>query len=49
MGDVMQIQSIANELRSANDVMAPFCDQLTQMAEDFDFDGILRFADEQDG
>jgi hypothetical protein len=48
MGDVMQVQSIANELRSANNAMAPFCDKLTQLAEDFDFDGIVRFVDEED-
>jgi polar amino acid transport system substrate-binding protein len=46
MGDIMQIQSIAKELRSANDAMAPFCDKLIQLAEDFDFDGIQRCMDE---
>jgi two-component system, sensor histidine kinase and response regulator len=48
MGDVMQIQSIADELRSANDAMAPFCDKLVQLAEDFDFDGIQNFVGEFD-
>jgi PAS domain S-box-containing protein len=42
MGDVMQIQSIANELRSANNAMAPLCDELIRLAEDFDFDGIQK-------
>jgi PAS domain S-box-containing protein len=42
MGDVMQIQSIADELRSANDAMAPLCDELIRLAEDFDFDGIQK-------
>jgi len=43
MGDVMQIQSIAEELKSESDVVAPFCDKLVQLAEDFDFDGIQKF------
>jgi two-component system sensor histidine kinase/response regulator len=48
MGDVMQIQSIADELRSANDAMAPFCGKLIQLAEDFDFDGIQNLLNELD-
>jgi PAS domain S-box-containing protein len=48
MGDVMQIQSIANELRSANDLMTPFCDKLIQLAEDFDFDSIQKIVLELD-
>jgi CheY-like chemotaxis protein len=43
MGDVMQIQSIAEELKSESDVVAPFCDKLVKLAEDFDFDGIQKF------
>jgi signal transduction histidine kinase/CheY-like chemotaxis protein len=46
MGDVMQIKSIAEELMSESDAAAPFCDELIQMAEDFDFDGIQRFLTE---
>ena len=42
MGDVMQIQSIAEELKSKSDVVAPFCDKLVQLADDFDFDGIQK-------
>jgi HPt (histidine-containing phosphotransfer) domain-containing protein len=48
MGDVAQIKSIANELRSANEAMAPFCDELVRLADDFDFDGIQRFMREFD-
>ena len=44
MGDVMQIASIARELKSENDVLTPFCDKLTQLSEDFDLDGILKLA-----
>ena len=46
MGDVAQIQSIANELRSQYDALAPFCDKLVQLAEDFDFDGIQKLVQE---
>ncbi len=42
LGDVMQIKSIAEELMSESDVVAPFCDKLVQLAEDFDFDGIQK-------
>ena len=44
MGDVAQIQSIAEELRSESDAAAPFCDELVRLAEDFDFDGIQKFV-----
>ncbi|MDJ0818516.1 MAG: PAS domain S-box protein [Desulfobacterales bacterium] len=40
MGDVMQVASIAKDLKADNQSIAPFCDKLIQLAEDFDFDGI---------
>ena len=43
MWDVMQIKLIAEELMSESNVVAPFCDKLVQLAEDFDFDGIQIF------
>jgi CheY-like chemotaxis protein len=43
MGDVMKIQSIAEELKSGSDAVAPFCDELVRLAEDFDFDSIQKF------
>jgi two-component system sensor histidine kinase/response regulator len=43
MGDVAQIKSIAAELTSESDAVAPFCDKLVQLADDFDFDGIQQF------
>jgi CheY-like chemotaxis protein len=48
MGDVAQIQSIAQELRSESDAAAPFCDEIVRLAEDFDFDGIQKFVLEID-
>jgi len=44
MGDVSQIHSVASELKSKTEVMRPFCDKVMQLAEDFDFDGILNLA-----
>ena len=40
MGDVTQIKSIAEELKSEFDAMETFCDELVRLAENFDFDGI---------
>ena len=48
LGDVMQIKSIAEELMSESDVVAPFCDKLVQLAEDVDFDGIQKIVLELD-
>ena len=48
MGDVIQIRSVAEKLRSESDAMAPFCDELVRLAEDFDFDGIQKFVLELD-
>jgi hypothetical protein len=43
LGDVIKIKSIAEELKLETDTLAPFCDELVRLAEDFDFDGIQRF------
>ena len=48
MGDVMKIKSIAEELKSESDTVAPFCNKLVQLAEDFDFDGIQKLMLELD-
>ena len=42
MGDVMKIKSIAEELKSESDTVAPFCDRLIRLADDFDFDSIQK-------
>jgi CheY-like chemotaxis protein len=42
MGDVMQIKSIAADLKSKSDAAEPFCDRIIRFAEDFDFDGIQK-------
>jgi len=49
MGDVIQVASIANELKSENRSLIPFCDKIIQLSEDFDLDGILKLAEELKG
>jgi chemotaxis protein histidine kinase CheA len=44
MGDVGQLKSIAEELKSESDAIAPFCDKLVRLADDFDFDGIQKIV-----
>ena len=44
IGDVVQIQAIAEDLKSESSVLAPFCDELIRLAEDFDFDGIQKLV-----
>jgi HPt (histidine-containing phosphotransfer) domain-containing protein len=48
MGDVAQIKSIAEELKSESDPVAPFCDELIRLADDFDLDGIQKMMIELD-
>jgi HPt (histidine-containing phosphotransfer) domain-containing protein len=48
MGDVAQLKSIAEELKSESDAKAPFCDKLVRLADDFDFDGIQKIVFELD-
>ncbi len=48
MGDVTRIKSIIEELNSKCDAFAPFGDRFVQLAEDFDFDAILKLASELD-
>jgi CheY-like chemotaxis protein len=48
MGDVTGIKTIAEDFKSKSEAFAPIADHFIQMAEDFDFDGILKSADELD-
>ena len=48
MGDVAQLKSIAEELQSESGAIAPFCDKLVRLADDFDFDGIQKIVLELD-
>jgi HPt (histidine-containing phosphotransfer) domain-containing protein len=49
MGDVLEIKSIAAELKSRSDDFAPVGDKLIQLADHFDFDSILNLAKELNG
>jgi two-component system, sensor histidine kinase and response regulator len=46
MGDVSGLMAIAEELSSRCDAFAPYKMKITQLADDFDFDGILGLADD---
>jgi HPt (histidine-containing phosphotransfer) domain-containing protein len=45
IGDVLQIASIADELKNENDALSPFCDQVLRLVDDFDLDGIVELAE----
>jgi hypothetical protein len=46
MGDVTQIKSLAQELKSKSDAFVPISDKFIQLAEDFDFEGIAKLVGE---
>jgi CheY-like chemotaxis protein len=48
IGDMAQIKSIADDLKSESEAVAPLCDRIIQLAEDFDFDGIQSLMLESD-
>jgi HPt (histidine-containing phosphotransfer) domain-containing protein len=48
MGDVMTLNAIAAEIKTYSDSCGPLGNQIVQMAEDFDLDGIQKLADALD-
>jgi CheY-like chemotaxis protein len=46
MGDVMELNVIAEDLGSKSDSLLPLCERMGRLAEDFDFDAISKLADE---
>ena len=48
MGDVTRIKTIAEDFKSKSDAFVPIGNRFIQMAEDFDFEGILKLADKLD-
>jgi CheY-like chemotaxis protein len=48
MGDVTQVSAIAEELKSQSEDLAPICDKLMLLADDFDLDGILKLINEME-
>jgi PAS domain S-box-containing protein len=45
MGDVAELATIAEELKSRSDDLEPFAAKIARLAEDFEFDVILELAD----
>jgi len=48
MGDVTQVSAIAEDMKSQSEDLAPICDKLMLLADDFDLDGILKLVGELD-
>ena len=48
MGDVMTLISIAEEIKAHSDSCTPLSKRIVQMAEDFEFDEVLKLADDLD-
>ncbi len=46
LGDITQVDSIAREMKSRTDDLAPICDRFIHLAADFDFDGIVKLVEE---
>jgi HPt (histidine-containing phosphotransfer) domain-containing protein len=48
MGDVTTLNTVADEIKIQSDACTPISDRIVQMAENFEFDGILQLADDLD-
>ena len=48
MGDVMTLNTIAEEIKAHSDSCVPLSKRIVQRAEDFDLDGIQKLADDLD-
>jgi hypothetical protein len=48
MGNVTTLNTIAEEIKDQSDSCIPLSKQIVQLAEDFDFDGISKPANELD-
>ena len=46
MGDVTEVVSLADEIASQENGFSPYSAKIAQLADDFDFDGILQLADQ---
>jgi hypothetical protein len=45
MGDISQLKSIAEELSSKVNAFSPVAKKIIQLAEEFDFEGLVTLAD----
>ena len=48
MGDVTTLNAIAEEIKTHSDSCIPLSNQIVQLAEDFNLDGVQKLADELD-
>jgi hydroxypyruvate isomerase len=48
MGDITTLNTIADEIKDQSDSCQLLSEQIVQMAEDFDLDGIQKLADDLD-
>ena len=46
MGDVTRIKAVVEDCLSRSEAFGSIADRCIQMAEDFEFEGILKIADE---
>jgi CheY-like chemotaxis protein/nitrogen-specific signal transduction histidine kinase len=46
MGDIIRIKTIAGEFQARSEAFAPIANRIIALASDFDFDGILKAADQ---
>ena len=46
LGDVSALAAICEELAAKAEAFGPFQAKVAQLAEDFDFDGVLKLAEE---
>ena len=44
MGGISGVVSVVHDLESRSSTFAPYKDRIVQLAEDFDFDGVLEAA-----
>jgi len=48
MGNVSALMAIAEELNARSDACTPLSNRIVQLAEDFNFEGIIKLADDLD-
>jgi hypothetical protein len=46
LGDVSRLGAICSELTAKSEIFAPYAARVARLADDFDFDGILKLVDE---
>jgi hypothetical protein len=48
IGDISELVSIAEELKFKSEAFAPYREKIVRLADNFDFDGILKLAEEME-